>query len=342
VCLPVPIIASSFNNPVYTLGADFRVKVEDHTTVARKKAQQSLAECKAAVGGDDASQSVQQQIDRMAVCMDKQLHAALDTTRDEIKFQQSVRKRLGQSWVKYACTDTSGSITTTVPIDNTTWTYTNPQKAQFVRSKMHEVNVLFESDFSKLVRVQDFISAEECQVLEKSAIPMDTNGGSNFSLPVAARRSNAVIDRVLTKLEALIKQLTEGQIEANMSNKDPMMELRIVVAPGESLEQECGVETDGSTCAAAVASVPGQEIRVDDPAQILASVMILCRAPDVGGHVYFPKTGTVLLPSDLVGHVVVALHQIDGMNEPDPFIDEYVICPVTKGMMMTATDHLRL
>ena len=42
----------------------------------------------------------------------------------------------------------------------------------------------------------------------------------------------------------------------------------------------------------------------------------------------------------MVGSVVVILHQVGGTREKDPFVDEYLVCPIQQGKMVTLSDDL--
>ena len=328
---------------VITIGQDFEVTIEDHKTVARRKAQQSLQDCK-----DNKpleNETPEEQIDRLSACMEQKLLAALESTDEEIEFQSSVRKRIGQSWAHYACQD--NNVTTTIPIQNETWTFqpSTSTAGRRVRSSRHEANVMFESDYSRIERIQKLVTDEECAALEQAAQPAD----GMYALPRAARSNDKLIDAFLTKLEALVSDLT--QMKASMSNKDPLMEMRIVATVGEkdspsssssSSQKECAVEADGATCAEVPApstDIPGWDVQVESP-KVVASILVVCQAPAQGGQIYFPKTGTVLIPADLVGSVVVVLHEVGGMREKDPFVDNYLVCPIQQGKMVTLSDDL--
>ena len=309
--------------------------VEDHKTKARKKAHESLQECNA--DSLDASLSPEEQLDRLATCMEQKLAAAIAETEDEIKFQSSIRKQMGQSWAEYACNDKN--VTTTSPVRNETWKFVHPTTKQ---TSKNEINVLFESDYSRIERTPDLLTVEECRALQEMATANPNKGknGNNYLLPWKAREANKDAEMAITKVEAFVTSVTA--MSATMY-KSPIMEMRMVSVPNQPTGgQECTVEADGNTCSetpAPGAVIPRQTVKVRDPT-VVASILLVCEAPKTGGQIYFPKTGTVLLPTDMVGSAVLMLHGSGGEREEDPFIDEYLICPIHEGKMVTLSDDM--
>jgi hypothetical protein len=307
---------------VFTVTEDFEVTVEDHKTRAREEAKASLQECKDKL---DASLSPEVQVDLLAACMEQTLERTMRKTDDEVQFQSSIRKQMGHLWAEYACRD-STNVTTTVAVVNSTWSYTDPE-AKRKRSTKHEVNVLFESEYNKITRVQKFITFPECEALQAA-----TTGSSDGSLvlPLGSRAKNKIVDQVMAKIESFVTSMTG--MTATL-RKDPLMDVRLVTA-----SEDCAVGTDGTATCAAARQQP-ERIVINTP-NTVATLMLLCTAPTEGGQIYFTKTGTILLPKDFVGSAILLLHEDNLQREEDPFVDEFVVCPVQQGSMLTFVENL--
>ena len=321
-------------SPVFIVDEDFGITVEDHKTRARRKAKEALETCKQSVE-DDTSLTAEEKIDRLTACMEQQLAVSMRETADEIQFQSSLRKRMGNAWSQYACRDTMNT-TTKNSIVNSTWIFqpTRGQKQKF------KTQLLFESDFSKIQRVQQFVTDQECQALLQEATPEN----SPTCLPLKAKSSSKVVGIFMEKMEQLVSFATgmSAKIE-----KEPLLQVQVTEPASNTKttkEEDCSIGPDGSTTCSSSADDENETnmIRVSlaNDVSVLASVLVLCETPKVGGEIFFTKTGTTLLPNDIKGDAIVILHEVDAKREDDPFVDEYVICPVREGRMFTLSEEM--
>ncbi len=309
---------------VFIVDENFVVTVEDHKTRARRKAKEALDECQQSVQ-DDTSLSDKAKIDRLADCMEEQLAISMQETADEIQFQSQLRKQMGRSWSQYACRDTMNTTTTT-SIVNSTWTF-QPVRGQKQKFKTQK---LFESDYSRILRVQQFVTGSECHALRQAV--------TNNALPRKTKSSNKLVGLFMEKVEQLVSYATE--MTANI-DKDPLMQVRLI-EPTQK-QEDCSIDSDGSTtCRPADLGNDDSMIRVNlaDEANVLASVLVLCETPNEGGEIFFTKTGTTLLPKDIQGDAIVILHEVNTKREEDPFVDEYVICPVREGRLFALSEEM--
>lgn len=323
---------------VFIVNEDFEITVEDHKTRARRKAKESLEKCKQTVQEDSASSlsSPHDKLDQITACMETQLALSMRDTADEIQFQSNLRKRMGHTWTEYACRVDTMNTTTTNSILNSTWTF-QPERGSG-QKQTFKTKVLFESDFSKIQRVEQFVSTQECQALLKEATP----AVNPSVLPLKAKASNKVVGTVIEKIEQLVSVATgmSATIE-----KEPLLQVRMMEPLNAKTEQQdCSIGADGSTtCSSDVSGGKNPTvIRVSlaNDANVLASVLVLCETPAQGGDIFFTKTGTTLLSKDIQGDAILILHQVDGNRDEDPFVDEYVICPVRDGRMFLLTEEM--
>lgn len=311
---------------VFIVNEDFQITVEDHKTRARRKAKETLQKCKQTVE-ENASLSAEEKLDQLTACMEQQLASSMQETADEIQFQSDLRKRMGSSWSEYACRDTMNT-TTTKSILNATWTF-QPNRGQKQKFK---TKVLFESDFSKIQRVEQFVTDQECQALLMAATPQINPTG----LPLKAKASDKTVGTFIEKIEQLV---SDGTGMSAKIEKDPLLQVRVREPTNK---EDCNIEADGSTTCSSDAGISDRMIRISlaKDASVIASVLVLCETPSVGGEIFFTKTGTTLLPKDTKGDAVLILHEVNDNREEDPFVDEFVICPVQEGRMFSLSEEL--
>ncbi|GAX15789.1 hypothetical protein FisN_3Lh232 [Fistulifera solaris] len=325
-CRKAYFTVSANEDQIFIVDENFVVTVEDHKTRARRKAKEALEECQQSVQ-NDTSLSDTEKIDRLADCMEQQLALSMQETADEIQFQSQLRKQMGRSWSTYACRDTMNTTTTT-SIVNSTWTF-QPARGQKQKFKTQK---LFESDYSKIQRVQQFVTGSECHALRQAV--------THDALPRKAKSSNKLVGLFMEKVEQLVSYATE--MTANI-DKDPLMQVRWM-EPTQK-QEDCSIDADGSTTCHTTADLLESDdsmIRVTlaNEDNVLASVLVLCETPDEGGEIFFTKTGTTFLPKDIQGDAIVILHEVNAQREEDPFVDEYVICPVRKGRLFALSEEM--
>ena len=306
-----------------------QVTVEDHKSRARDKAKDSLKECQDRL--QKSSLSAQEQLDLLASCMEEKLAESMKQTSEEIQFQSGIRKQMGQAWADYACQDAT-NVTTTIAIKNETWAYRS-----FGSGKRHTLNTLFESDYSSIVRAQEFLTSSECQALESATAP---GKSAPMVLPLSARDTSSTIANIVAKVEKFVSEMSG--MTANM-RKDPLLEFHLWQGNNDvDASKDCTIAADGSTTCentAAASASPPERIDMTGPT-VVASLWLICQAPEEGGQIYFPKTGTIILPREFLGSAILMLHEKGGEREDDPFIDEMVVCPVTKGKLSAFAEDL--
>jgi hypothetical protein len=308
-----------------TIEKDWTVTVEDHKSRALKKAKDALGGCSVE---ETAELSTEEQLDRLSACLEEKIKLQMQQTDDEIAFQASVRKQLGERLSSYTCGDEEhyervrANITTTASIQNKTWTYYEQP------GKQVDLNLwtLFESDHSRVQQVEHFLSPLQCQTLLAFA--------DIEKLPLSARQDNEDVETIMHKIYLLISATLKEQRDYRA--QDPLLKVQIL---GETSfeEQQCVVGQDG-TCAQENTAPRRIEMITTTGDNVKSRLMILCQAPARGGTIYFPKAGVLIRPAEVIGDAFLIQHQVDGQREEDPFLDEIVICPVRQGAMATFED----
>ena len=330
-----------------TIDKDFNVSLEDSTSRATKKAKEVLSVC---LNTTDISD--------LTACLTKEAKGAIDKERDDISFQATIRKSMGEQLSDYSCGSNALSditlassfispillrpvkVTTTPSIRNDT--YNNEL-----------VQTLFESDYTSVTLYENILSVNECEDL--------------YSNTTTVPRT--VKNKVQHLLEhAGISATTAELSPLNSSSYVVKIESGPVITESDV---ECELKSDGSCVSTTTAN------NIDSPSYIVersttddtisARVILTCvksnTAPDASvvngtnttsndddhglantpsGMMYFTKAGVRIVPTDRSALIVKyderATHDMSTVyREDDPFLDQHIVCPVTQVNMTVAT-----
>jgi hypothetical protein len=252
---------------------------------------------------------------------------------------------------------------------NTTWTYSEDVGGGSVanagtkgaRNVPHLAQILFESDFSSIVLVPAFFSAEQCQQLADASVPVEgsvtEDAAQQRHVPLSAKSE---IGPLLAKLSQLV--VAHAQTSAEF-DRDPILTIqiqeRLAPPPPTSSDKEkagagacatlseTGDPSAAGECSSERASGPDvgggvhRRRAVAPDGGVAAQLRIVCPASDVvGGSVHYPKAGVHVNPADAhlgPGYALLTLYQDPrtGRREPDPFVEEVVECDVKQGRLVS-------
>jgi hypothetical protein len=341
---------------VFTIEKDFTVTIENHRTKALKVAKEAINSCT-----PDESLPPLERLDAYAACLSRQVNATLEAKQEEIEFEKSVRTRMADKMVEYACTDPKSE--TTKSTRNTTWTFRDETTttasgggtAKRIRDVPHKVQVLFESDANTVMLIKDFFTPQQCQQLMDASIPVGgSDDATSSSSSSAATQQNRAVplsakDRVGSLL-AKMYQLVLGYVQTGVEyTHDPMLVLQIHTPPApppKGTGKECVVADAGASAGecvtAASTSATTKATTVHKAAdKVLAQLRVVCsRTEDlVGGAVHYPKAGVHVNPvqQEAMGYAVLTMYNDPktGAREKDPFVEELVECPVQQGQLVS-------
>ena len=320
-----------------------------------KKAREALDACKR----NETLASIDEQIQQLADCMEKEVQRALNETSDEIAFQAGLRRDMGSALVQYACDDPN--TTTTEPFRNESWTYTNPISRE---NEEYDVQVLFETELTKIKHIPGALTPEQCQILLDLSI-IDTSSTDNpprVVLPHSARMEMPVL-QVLMKLQNLYKSFLGMPVTFS---SDPLLvwESYGAVAGECAAASECGGTTqenapsspttflernlipppnssDDSTENAAAAGQTNNNNNKEPPPMIHTSLLILCETA-VGGGLHFARTGTHIAPKT-PGDILLLIHrESEERVDKEGYLDDMAICRPIQGEFVFALHQVRL
>jgi hypothetical protein len=312
-----------------TIGPDFGVTIEDSASRAQGRAQKALENCKAL--NTLVEMTSEQQIDAIAECLQLSIEKELNSTDEEIEFQSTVRKQMGEQLKYYTCQDVplAPDVKTTPAVLNTTWVD-------------YDVRVLFESEYSSVRIVEEFLTAEECQSLLSLR---DWPSG-----PITVDQLQKGVPSIVSKLQAMMtSSFALPSDHYATTSKKPDMSWFVdepVNKQTDNTSNECEMQADGSCTSASSSSTASLSssslagaariVATDDEA-VMGRLFLQCRTDDAdGGLLFFPKTGVRIQPVN--GNAILILYQDLGeapLRELDPFLDEHLTCPVTDGRAVT-------
>jgi len=273
------------------------------------------------------------------------INATISDQQQEIDFQAHLRKDLGEKLALYACQD--DSLGTSQSIVNKSWTYINNDVTP-PKTSDETVQILFESDHSALYLVHNFFKPEECDALLAHSqlvrnIETETMNIEARVVPLTAKGSSPFVQSTIHKIQSMATAFLRAKLEYT---KDPMLTVLIKKATFDaSASQECTMDSQDGTC---VGTTRGKTLKLLAPKiQITeakkfdtAVLNAFCTVPDAGGHIHFPKAGVHLNLKDSRGHALFMVYTDTerGIREDDPFIEEYVECPVQRGKLTVISD----
>lgn len=326
--------------PGFIVNEDFVVVVEDHKTKAMKKSKESLHGCDM-----DLKLPAIQAVEKLAACLHKKINATISDQQQEIDFQANLRKDMGEKLALYVCQD--DSLSTSQSIANKSWTYINndvtPPKAS-----EEMVQILFESDHSALYLVHNFFKPEECDALLAHSqvvknFETETMNIEARVVPLAAKESSPFVQSTIHKIQSMAAAFLRAKLEYT---KDPMLTVLIKKATFDALaSQECTMDSQDGTCVGTTSEKTSQlfppKIQITEAKKIDTAVLnAFCTVPEAGGHIHFPKAGVHLNLKESGGHALFMIYTDTdkGIREDDPFIEEYVECPVQRGKLTIISD----
>lgn len=310
-----------------TIGPDFVVTIEDSASRAQERAQRALQNCKTM--DTLVEMTSEQQIDAIAECLQLSIEKELNTTDEEIEFQSTVRKQMGEQLKYYTCQDVplAPDVKTTPAVQNTTWVD-------------YDVRILFESEYSSVRIVEEFLTPEECQ----SLLSLQDLPSGQVTVDQLRKGAPSIVSKLQTMMTGSFA-LPSDHYETTSKKPD----LRWLVDEASKLSNtsnECEVQADGSCTStssssseslSSSSSAAAARIVATDDESVVGRLFLQCRTDDAdGGLLFFPKTGVRIQPVN--GNAILILYQDLGevpLRELDPFLDEHLTCPVTNGRSVT-------
>lgn len=292
----------------FTINEDLRITYEDARSRAMDKAKKVSEECPM----PESSAGGMPDLDSWAECLQKQINATLDVSREEIQFQASVRKSMGRKLANYACGDEK--FPTTIS------SYNQTLNLGLGNARNPKMKYLFQSETSKVVLLENFVARSQCKWLKESAAKKNSQLDWSAIDDVAIR---TVVERIYKALEEVVDYKTESNFldqQKALSHTYPLFELH----------DSSATDNGGRTFVA----------EDDRRHPLMGTFMLFCDVPEKGGAVHFPKAGTHLKPEGGEALLITYLDPNTGERDDDAFTSEFLECPVVEGKRTTLKYHI--
>jgi len=297
----------------------------DSKSKAQDQAAEVLKECKAQIVATNSTLSTDS-FHKLLTCINESVNASMAKKQEEIDFQETVRLRLGNKLINYACVDPKMKQTT--EIENRTWTFPEERMSNQVKVMMDRPNV-------QIHLILDFISDKECAAVEK-AVKLERIDGANGLW--ASKGGVTIPQTPMSPLLVLARrfygyardQLNGISLEASTSlNSEQFFVLKYSGkgADAESLdryEPHC----DGAC--------NGEEHKKGDR---VATVIAYCEAPLVGGSTHFNNAGIHIKPQK--GSAIYYSYVDPLTLKADTGFTQHSGCPVIEGDKTIVTHKIR-
>ena len=331
-----------------TIDKGFNVSLEDSTSRATKKAKEVLSSCL-----DIAD------IAELTACLTKEAKGAIDKERNDIAFQATIRKSMGEQLSDYSCgsnavSDVSLSSKLVSPI------LLRPVKVTTTPSIRNDtfnnelVQTLFESDYTSVTLYSNVLSVDECEdlYLNTGTVPITIKNKVQDLLDHAGVLVTKTESSPLNSSSYTIKvesgpTTVESDVECELQSDGscaPTKSTSDVNAPTFLVER---THTDDTISARVILTCVKSNVVPDVTSPLIVNGTNTTNEDDVvsytpSGMMYFTKAGVRIVPTDrsalIIKYDEIASHDVSSIfREVDPFLDQHIVCPVTQTNMTVAT-----
>ena len=246
-------------------------------------------------------------------------------------FQAEIRKKIADSWENYTCAD--DAVNATTPKKETTW-------------QGKKVGVMIDRPASKIHTIENFLTEDECKAVEAAAKPKlhdatvaDGRGGSELSDSRKAKQAGLtvhgeketggdLIARLSRRVYDYVNHVLPFEIQEN-GQEDLMSIQYFGRGPSDEKPDRYMPHCDGDCTG--LAFKPGNR---------MATVVMYCDMPEVGGATNFRNSGVHIKPKQ---YSATFFSYIDPKSmKMDSGFTEHSGCPVVEGEKKIVTQWVRL
>mmetsp|Transcript_49487 Transcript_49487/g.74672 ORF Transcript_49487/g.74672 Transcript_49487/m.74672 type:complete len:396 (-) Transcript_49487:3420-4607(-) len=310
---------------------------EDDKVRAQESASEMLTECQnealEAVGS--SSSSAESAIAGLVECVEYSIAEKIKKASDEVSFQTTVRKRMGDLLENYTCADYE--LNTTEAESTDTW---------YSEGVTRNVDILINRPASKVHVVKNFIDEEECLAMEEAAKPTlhratvaDGTGGSELSknrkalqagvkVPWDLERAGDPIARVSRRVYNYVNYVLDLDIDEH--GQEDLMSIQYTGRGEDEEEPDRYMPHCDGDCT-------GLEFKHGNR---MATIVMYCTIPEKGGATNFNKAGLHVVPEK--GSATFFSYIDPETHVMDKGFTEHSGCPVIEGEKKIVTQWVRL
>jgi len=335
------ITVNDNDEQVIHIKKDMEIETEDSKSKAREMISSITSKCeeeaksRISASSSGGQLSLDQVLDSFVACANPLVVNKLEEAHKESKVQAAMRMEMGAQWEDYSCADQS--LPTSAPKSVHNWMDGG--------GKGHEVGVLLDRDEAKIHYVKHFITPEECQAIEAAAAPSlhkatvaDGAGGSELvksrkamqagiSVPWDKEGDGNPIAAVSRRIYDYVNDATGYNLEE--AGQEDIMSIQY---EGRGLDDDepdryrphCDGQCDGL---------------LFKPSGRVATMVMYCEAPSVGGATNFRNVGIHVKPE---AGTAVFFSYLGSDFITDNRLTEHSCCPVLEGNKKIAVQWLRM
>ena len=320
--------------------ADFKVRLKDHTTIARDQANHALIHCTTNAKLDIKEDvSFDDTMKEMAKCLNKAADDKMAELSDEVAFESSLRQTMGAFFDYYTCEDlTLPSVLIGKSIRNSTWM--DPSTGEDLTVKTY-----LSRPAARVHVIDNFVSDEQCRAAQSVAEPFlkpatvfDADGGLTQDSGRKALQADIDIPwekelegDPLALLGRRIYDYAEDVLRLGI-DEHGQESLTSIQYTGRGVKdpepdfygRHCDGECDGSR------HKPGGRV---------ASVVMYCEIPEKGGATNFMHSGLHIVPKK--GRAVFFSYIDPDSLMMDTGLTSHSGCPVFEGKKKILTQWIR-
>lgn len=315
----------------------FHIKHQDNKSIARESAGELIEDCEADVLDEIKSEkiSAEEAVELLKECVETGVASEMEKANEEIAFQKKVRHEMAEHWENYTCADYE--LATSEALEEKQWIHKGDKK--------YDVKIMLDRPASKVHVIKNFINEEECKAMEDTARPLlhkatvaDGKGGSELSPNRKAMQAGIKIPwkleeegNALTTLSRRVYDYTNHVLGMNIK-EDGQEDLMSIQYEGRGEDDEtpdrytphCDGDCDGMRF---------------KPGNRMATMVIYCKVPEVGGATNFRNAGIHIVPE--VGTATFFSYINPETMKMDNGLTEHSGCPVVKGEKKIVTQWVR-
>lgn len=331
------------NFPAFHIGDNLKIVIKGSTTINESVMEDipsgDLSDCGSiALEKVESSQSYDPtlMIKAMTKCVEEAVAEKIIKASEEIKFQAQLRTKLADKLENYTCADEG--LPSSTPVRTKEW---NHHDSPLIR----QVDILHDRPASKVHVIKNFISKEECAAMEnvaleklKAAEVSDGKGGHTLSTDRKAMQAGIKIPwdketegNLLTKISRRVYDYNNHVLGLDI-DEHGQEDLMSIQYRGRGIEDS---EPDRYRphCDGRCFGAPHRL------GQRMATVVMYCTIPEIGGATNFRKSGLHVVPEE--GSATYFAYM-----DPDTFImddhwTEHSGCPVIEGEKKIVTQWIR-
>lgn len=310
VCRKGRFVVTSNEDQKFMIEKDITVSYEDARSIAMKKAKEVSQQCpmpEAPKAGEAPD------MDAWAECLQQQINATLDVSREEIDFQAGVRKDMGRKLVDYACSDEEfpASISS----------FNDTLNLGLGSQRNPKMKYVFQSEDSKVVLIEGFVARSQCKWLKETAAKSKSGANQLEWSAISDVAIRTVVERIYKTLDQVLDYTEDAAFLDEQKKKSHAFPLFQVSSGGSNQKRFLAEE--------------------DKRHPLMGSFMLFCDVPEKGGAIHFPKAGVHIKPE--AGQALLISYfdpNADDLVGDKSFTTDYVECPVTEGTSTTLSYHI--